>query len=388
MKSVRSSIGLLSACAVSLVRQKDEGMNMQMRRIILGTFVCVVAVLGGGIAGAQEITDCFYLKSLHYTARGMEYWYEAKQGGLETLTGVPYDKLGCKGCHNGGCDVCHKAETVQTGCKIDAYTKDAATKQGMCLKCHAREKSMIAIDHKAGQEDVHVAQGMVCTDCHSAREMHGDGKAYVSMKQPGAMQTQCENCHDDLKPTEAHTVHKDRLDCKACHVRHVVSCTNCHFDHMVKKGERKARPVHDWVFLMNYENKVSSANMQTFLVGNNKTFLMFAPHMSHSIMKKGRDCEACHVTEIVDQVRKGTLKLTWLKDGKLSSLKGVIPVVDGVGYDCAYEDFVDGKWIPVENPLKPTVQYVGYGTPLSQEQLANMGKKHEPQAVIIPQPKK
>jgi hypothetical protein len=318
----------------------------------------------------------------------MEHWYKAEQGGLEKITGIPYDKLSCKGCHNGGCDICHKSEKVQKDCKQLSYTKEAATKLSMCLKCHAREKSMIGLDHKAGQDDVHIAQGMVCTDCHSAREMHGDGTPYVSLKQPGAMDTQCEKCHDEIKPTESHSVHKDRLDCKACHVRHVVSCTNCHFDHMAKTGERKARPVHDWVFLMNYEGKVSSANMQTFLVGKNKTFLMFAPHMSHSIMKKGRDCDACHGTEIVDQVRKGALELTWQEDGKLLNLNGVIPVVDGVDYGCAYDDFVDGKWVPVKDPLKPVIQYVGYGTPLSKEQLANMSKKHETHPVIIPQPKK
>jgi len=361
---------------------------LRPRRMIFGTLAVFIAILVVGVSWAQEITDCFYLKSLHDTARGMSYWYEVKQGGLETLTGIPYDKLGCKGCHSGGCDVCHQVESTKKDCKIAMYTTEAATKQAMCLKCHARESSMIAIDHKAQQEDVHVAQGMVCTDCHSAREMHGDGTPYLSMKQPGAMQTQCENCHDDVKPTEPHTVHKDRLDCKACHVRHVVSCTNCHFDTMVQKKERKARPVHSWVFLMNYEGKVSSANMQTFVVGKDKTFLMFAPHMSHSIMKKGHDCNACHGTEIVDQVGKGALKLTWLKDGKLESLKGVIPVVDGVDYQCAYDNFVDGKWVPIQNPPRPPVQYVGYGTPLSKEQLANMAKKQETQPVIIPQPKK
>jgi hypothetical protein len=364
MKSVKVAIGTVLAFGISLV------------------------ALGVGIVSAQEISDCFYLKSLHYTAAGMEYWYKAEQGGLEKITGIPYDKLSCKGCHNGGCDVCHKSEKVQDGCKELSYTKEAATKVSMCLKCHAREKSMIGLDHKAKQDDVHIAQGMGCTDCHSAREMHGDGKAYVSLKQPGAMDTKCEKCHDEVKPTESHSVHKDRLDCKACHVRHVVSCTNCHFDHMAKTGERKARPVHDWVFLMNYEGKVSSANMQTFLVGKNKTFLMFAPHMSHSIMKQGRDCETCHATDIVSQAQKGAVKLTWQEDGKLMNLKGVIPVVDGVDYSCAYADFVNGKWVPVKDPLKPEVQYVGYGTPLSKEQLANMAKKHDTHPVIIPQPKK
>ncbi len=360
---------------------------MKTHRIIIAAAAVLAAVLAAGPAASQEITECAYLQSLHYTARGMQYWYEAQQGGLETLTGVPYDNLKCKGCHNGGCDICHKEETTQKECKSFAYTKAAATKMSMCLNCHAREKSMIGIDHKAQQDDVHIAQGMVCTDCHSNREMHGDGTPYVSMKQPGAMDTQCENCHDEIKPTEAHTVHNDRLDCKACHVRHVVSCANCHFDHMAKTGERKARPVYDWVFLMNYEDKVTSATMQNFLVGKNKTFLMFAPHMSHSIMKKGRDCESCHATETVLQVQKGALKLTWTEGDKLMNLKGVIPVVDGVDYDCAYDDLVDGKWVPVKDPLKPPVQYVGYGTPLSKEQLANMAKKHETQPVLIPQPK-
>lgn len=387
MRSLRSVVDVLRV-HTALRTRDGERPKVKAHWVMLLTVAVAGSFLAMGSTGAQEIKECFYLKSLHYTAKGMEYWYETEQGGLEILTGIPYDQLGCKGCHNNGCDVCHKAESNDKECKIQIYSRNAATKLGMCLQCHAREKSMITVDHKAQQEDVHIAQGMVCTDCHSAREMHGDGTLYNSMKQPGAMQTECEMCHDDVKPTEAHTVHKDRLDCKACHVRHVVSCTNCHFDTMIKKGQRKARPVHDWVFLMNYEGKVSSANMQTFVVGKDKTFLMFAPHMSHSIMKKGRDCDACHATEIVDQVEKGAIQLTWHKDGKLVSLKGAIPVVDGVDYRCAYDDLVDGKWIPIENPAKPRVQYVGYGTPLTREQLANMAKKHEPQPVIIPQPQK
>lgn len=98
MKSVKFAIGTALALVMSLVS------------------------LGVGVAGAQEITDCFYLKSLHYTAAGMEYWYKAEQGGLEKITGIPYDKLSCKGCHNGGCDVCHKAEKVQKECKQLSYT--------------------------------------------------------------------------------------------------------------------------------------------------------------------------------------------------------------------------------------------------------------------------
>ena len=41
----------------------------------------------------------FYEKSLHYTNRGLEHWYLAKNGGLERITGIPFEKLSCNNCH-------------------------------------------------------------------------------------------------------------------------------------------------------------------------------------------------------------------------------------------------------------------------------------------------
>jgi hypothetical protein len=334
----------------------------------------VAGILLSASAIAQEVKkeECFYLESLHYSARGMGYWYGKEKGGLEQLTGIPYDELGCKNCHVAGCDRCHKEELKEKECTAYAYSTHGSKNQGLCLKCHGREQAMIQIDHKANQEDVHLQQGMVCADCHSAREMHGDGTAYISLKQPGAMDTKCENCHDDIKPTEAHTVHEDRVDCKACHIRHVVSCTNCHFDTLVEKGVRKAIPVSGWMFLMNYQGKVTSASMQTFVTGGNKTFLMFAPHMSHSVMKEGRACETCHNTDNVRKAVDGKVKLLWLKEGKVANLKGVIPVAARVDYPCVYQNYVDEKWIPIDNPLPPIVQYAAFGEPLSAEQLRKM----------------
>ena len=350
---------------------------MHQARIFLTVVAATAAMLIHSAAGAQEIKghDCFFLDGLHYSASGMEYWYSAKNGGLEQLTGIPYAQLGCKNCHTPGCDRCHKSEAVEKNCRVAEYTVKAASNQGMCLKCHGREGAMIRIDHKAAQDDVHIAQGMTCTDCHSAREMHGDGTAYISLKQPGAMDTRCENCHESVLPTEAHTVHENRLDCKACHLRHVVSCTNCHFDTLVKQGVRKARPVSGWLFLMNYAGKVSSASMQTFVTGKDKTFLIFAPHMSHSVMKPGRPCQECHATENVQNVKKGELNLTWLEGDALVNQKGVIPVVDGVEYRCVYQHFNDGNWIPIENPQKPLLQYAAFGKPLTGEQLEKLAKQ-------------
>lgn len=43
------------------------------------------------------------------------------------------------------------------------------------------------------------------------------------------------------------------------------------------------------------------------------------------------------------QVQKGKVILTWLEEGKVKNLKGVIPVVDGVDYQCIYQDLREGN---------------------------------------------
>jgi hypothetical protein len=119
--------------------------------------------------------------------------------------------------------------------------------------------------------------------------------------------------------------------------------------------------------------------MQTFVVGADKTFFMFAPHMSHSVMKDGRKCDGCHGTETVKNVQKGKVTLTWLEEGKVKNLKGVVPVVKGVDYQCVYQDRKEGKWVPIQNPSKPIYHYAAFGEPLSKEQLdklvKSMGRK-------------
>ena len=336
--------------------------------LLMTIMVCFIVTI---TSFSQEIQkhDCiFKSSSLHYTANGMAYWYDKAQGGLETITGVSYNDLGCKNCHVSSCDVCHKSE--ENGKAF--YSNEAAMNQDLCLKCHARETSMMNIDKKGNTPDVHFAAGMECMDCHTPREMHGDGIVYSSMKQPGAMDVSCEQCHDKISKTTSHTIHGNNVDCKACHVQHVVSCTNCHFETMVKEGKRVAVPVTGWTFLMNSNGKVTSANMQTFVVPGNKTFLMFAPQFSHSVSKEGKKCEDCHANTNVEEVAKGTIDLTWLANSKVEQTKGVIPVVEGVQYNLVYQNFENGKWTPIENPLKPKIQYVGFGSPLTKEQLKKL----------------
>ena len=332
--------------------------------------VFIISIISVTSLFSQEVQEpeCIFKSSLHYTARGMGYWYDKSQGGLETITGVSYNDLGCKNCHISTCDECHKTE--MNGKVV--YSNEPAKKQDMCLKCHAREASIIKINEKANTPDVHFAAGMQCMDCHTAREMHGDGVKYLSMKQLGAMDVNCEQCHDKITQTTSHKIHGNNLDCKSCHVQQVVSCTNCHFETMVNEGKRVAIPVSGWEFLMNYNGKVTSANMQTFVVPGNKTFMIFAPQFSHSVSKQGKKCEDCHNNSNVEKINSGTINLTWLENGKVEQVKGVIPVVDGVKYNSVYQNYNNGNWTPIENPPDPKVQYVSFGTPLNKEQLKKL----------------
>ena len=341
-----------------------------MKPISFSMIVTILFLFLSGSSFSQETKspECMFKSSLHYTVRGMSYWYDKENGGLEKITGVSYESLACQNCHVASCDMCHKTE-------IDGkavYSSEVAKNQDMCLKCHARETAIMKINQKENTEDVHFAAGMKCMDCHTTREMHGDGVKYTSMKQEGVMDVTCEKCHDNINKTTSHTIHGNKLDCKSCHVGQVVSCTNCHFETMVKEGKRVAVPVSGWEFLMNYGGKVTSANMQTFVVAGEKTFMIFAPQYSHSVTKNGKKCEECHANTNVKKVEEGTIDLTWLKDGKMGNLKGVIPVVDGVEYNSVFENFENGSWTPISNPEYPMIQYVGFGTPLTKEQLSKI----------------
>ena len=343
-----------------------------MRKIIVFILICACLCAFGlyrkGFTAEVKQDESFFTESLHYTTRGMAYWYSKDQGGLETLTGIPYSELVCNHCHVSSCDTCHRTE------KDDKffYTTEAAKNKELCLKCHARAQAVMNIDKKANQLDVHFAKGMTCSDCHTPREVHGDGTQYTSMREPGALDANCEKCHESVPSSTSHKIHRNKLDCNSCHVRHVVSCSNCHFETLVKEGKKVAMPLYGWVFLMNYQGKVTSANMQTFVTAGDKTFLIFAPQNSHSVMKDGRKCNECHGIENVKKVQSGTIALTWLENGELKQAKGVIPVVAGVEYGFVYHNYKDGKWIPIEKPPKPLLQYAGYGGPLSDAQLKKL----------------
>ncbi len=332
--------------------------------------ICVAPLL----VTAQERTNPdqpFYQKSLHYTNQGLEHWYAKENGGLERITGVPFSQLSsCNRCHVRTCDSCHAGESRGK----PAYSAATAKSESACDRCHALESRKFAREHPGDPAaDVHFARGMKCMDCHSVREIHGDGTAYVSMQAPGAMDARCENCHKHLAKCTGNAAHGGKVDCNACHVREVASCYNCHMDSRIKEGKSVSLPLNGTTFLINHEGKVTVANLHTFIY-QNKTMIVFAPAFPHSIMKKGRQCADCHGTPAVRALQAGTLKAVEWEGAGLKNVRGIIPVLEGFDWRFPFLNYVDGHWVPAEDAAPPVLNYSGYSQPMTREQLARLAK--------------
>ncbi len=319
--------------------------------------------------------------SLHGTTDGKKYFYSKENGGIETLTGIPYEQLPCKGCHTlynkvegkvgqPRCESCHIDQNfayapVQAAVKLPNFPDDGRM-QG-CLSCHRRQgfeyTLMKTVTDEAGNPvmdpvtgkpyqvpaitDVHrsappAGKGMACVNCHTKEQMHGDGKAYKSLLE--SPNTQCTDCHvkEKLSQTPGHTIHGENMTCAACHAQTVVSCQGCHLNAVLAGApEFPNQRVIGWKFLvMNNEGKYELGNLMSITftteTGEVKSFAVIAPFYDHSIAKpKTREekialCASCHNNPNVKALQEtGTLVISkWDEaQGKMVyPTKGVVPV--------------------------------------------------------------
>jgi hypothetical protein len=311
-------------------------------------------------------TDTFYNKSLHYTSKGIIFNYSKEQNGLEKLSGLSAKEIGCDKpeCHVKSCDVCHA--DILAG--KPAYTTNKAKSEDACQYCHGDNKD---------NPDTHFARGMKCMDCHSSREIHGDGKEYNSYNEPGAMDTKCQDCHTGINPSTSHNIHKEKLDCAACHTIEMKVCHNCHIDTKIKDKKSASLPMKDIFFLVNHNGKVKLANFLSYVYGN-KTMITFAPAFEHKITKEGRKCKECHDTQITRDLKDNKFRpIRWEKD-TLVNAAGFVPVVEGMKWDLDYLNRENGKWSLIKDPAPPIVTYSGYCTPLRKEQFEKLAKGRGP----------
>jgi hypothetical protein len=348
---------------------------MKRNPAIIG-ILAIVLIVGavGPIFGQEQEqkslpTENFYNKSLHYTNKGIAYMYSKESGGLETMTGVPGSEIGCDKpeCHVRSCDACH---AVEADGKM-TYSLDPAKSQEACQRCHPVEKD---------DPDVHFKWGMKCMDCHTAREIHGDGIEYNSYNQPGVLDSRCEPCHGTISQGLSHTVHKGKLDCPTCHVLESTTCYNCHIDSRLAKVKGASLKLNNVLFLVNHNGKVKLGNFLSH-VYKNKTMITLAPSFAHSIKKDGLKCPDCHNTQIVRDIARDKFKLvTWdEKKRAINNAEGIVPALDGMTWRIVPLSYDGTTWTPLVNPEKPVLHYAGYCTPLTADQFAKLkvpqGKK-------------
>ncbi len=333
---------------------------------------------------AQQDPAQTFPTSLHATREGKRTWYSKENGGFEQLTNIPIEQLGCLKCHPG---------TYADGSKVDVATYQPSCRdchagpgqkvtQETCLKCHRRQGLEIA-----NYSDVHRAKGMDCMACHKSADVHGDGKAYKSWLEPGAVAAACENCHTTLPANAAHAVHEKTVHCTSCHAQTVVSCYNCHFESNVAAGINRSYGVmRDFALLLKRKgegDKVYSGTLMT-LTHAGKSFVALAPYRAHTITKQGRACTDCHASEALKEY-KNTGKVTISKwDGsKLVFTKGVIPIPPD--WKTALQlDFVNYTGDPTKPETDPTkwvflksgadLMQILYAEPLTEEQLKKLGR--------------
>ncbi len=332
---------------------------------------------------AQQDPSQTFPTSLHATREGKRTWYSKENGGFETLTNIPIEKVGCLSCHPGTYADGSKVDpaTYKPGCQDCHAQPGDKVKQETCLKCHRRQALEIA-----NYSDVHREKKLECMSCHTSREMHGDGKAYKSWLEPGAMDVTCEKCHTKLEANVSHVVHEKTVHCTSCHSQSVVSCYNCHFESEVVAGIKRPYGVmRDFVFLLKRQgtNKVHAGSMQP-LVHGGKSFVAVAPYRAHTITKQGRGCTECHNNAAIQEYAK-TGKITVSKwDGsKLVFTKGIIPIPPD--WKTALQlDFVDYTGDPAKPETDPTkwvflksgadLMQMLYAEPLTKEQIQKLSR--------------
>ena len=330
------------------------------------SFITILLIFSNNIFGQDKKTlpeENFFNKSLHFTNKGLTYVYAKENGGLEKLTGLTASEMNCATakCHVKSCDVCHLK-------MVDGksfYTVDAAKETDACKNCHSSDQE---------GPDVHVKKGMKCMDCHSKREIHGDGIEHNSYNEKGFFDTKCENCHTNLTQSLSHTVHNNKLDCSACHTPGMSLCFNCHIDTRIKDKKSAKIPLNNVIFLINKDDKVSIANVLTY-VYDNKTMITAGPTYSHSIVKEGRKCEECHNSQIVKDIKENKFTPVYQESGGFKNVEGVIPLYDILKWKMNFYNYENGNWIKIDDPGTPLINY-SFCSPLTKEQFDKLQVEH------------
>ena len=165
------------------------------------------------------------------------------------------------------------------------------TTEETVVKKTSHEDSLFAGRGKA-IKDVHTARGMDCTDCHTQRDIMGDGNLYS--KQHEAVEVRCETCHGDSLAYPSITKITDSDDSVIRISKHY------------KSGANK---VEDWMAVSAHNRKMTNVKVQDgrmVTIGKQSGTIHEIPLVkdypeAHSIPQHQSrlECSACHARWVV-----------------------------------------------------------------------------------------
>ena len=362
--------------------------RLVMATFTLATVAAVFLLYGCGGEATKETTlsiEETFRTSLHATRLGKATWYSRANGGFEALTNVPITDMACMRCHPGtkadgtpidsatytpGCDDCH----TSPGSPVSDET---------CLKCHSRQRREMAF-----YSDVHRQKGFRCMSCHTLEDVHGDGKQYASWLEEGAVKVKCETCHRIVSENPAHKVHKNTVDCTACHTQSIISCYNCHLQSEIQADVKRPHTLlRDYMLLLRRKGsgKVYTGTIMT-LNFNDKTFLAVAPYRAHTIARNAKKCEDCHDNAAIREYNQtGQITVTRWDGSRIVNTKGVIPVPPDwqTAFKLDFVDYTGDPRSPTTDPTKWVFLKSGadgkqmlYAEPLTAQQLQKLSQPY------------
>ena len=118
-----------------------------------------------------------------------------------TYSGVPVET--CSTCHNRGKRIGVSYEGLMETAYKPGYDNEGNGQPKLHTKYYLHLKA-----------DVHMKKGMLCQDCHTTRDLHGDG--FLAGATLGPVEVECQDCHGTTKkyPWELPLGYSDEFDTK------------------------------------------------------------------------------------------------------------------------------------------------------------------------------
>lgn len=252
-----------------------------------------------------------YAKSLHYTTAGLKKGISPRfnEGERKIFEERVFEKS-CRSCH-ASCGACHVKAQPVGGISIGLIKNHKFVRKNeskTCSFCHGGRVYTEYTGEYGEAPDIHYQKGMMCMDCHQKVELHGDGRAYNSMREIKDRPS-CTKCHKlgneaKLTTRTAHQVHQGKVSCYGCHVASAYrNCQQCHLEAGAKsypeiylgKNPRNGKTLTTLRFVPTVRDTFKGAGLKMENYDKLPNYWDSPVHNIRKRTERTQSCDVCHV---------------------------------------------------------------------------------------------